>query len=256
MIKINGLQVKTLSEDSATLLNPISLEISTGKVVSLIGESGSGKSLLTRSIIGDLSNNLMYTGEIIINDVDYLNTRKFHQIRGTQVAYIPQNPMRTFNNVQTIYSHFEEMLCSHFNYSKQQMEQLMYDTLDKVHLSTIDNLLKSHPTQLSGGQLQRIMIAMNLCLNANYFLFDEPTSALDKHNKEMITAVIKGLVKDNKGILLVTHDYDLLRELGGEAIVLYKGNEIERNTAKLLLDAPMQEYTKQLVTNHFSRLIV
>ena len=128
--------------------------------------------------------------------------------------------------------------------------------MKEVRLGEPEELLKKYPFELSGGMLQRVMLAILLCLEPETIILDEPTSALDIHNREQIILILKEQLAKGKTLITVTHDYHLARELGGKMLVMYQGAIMEEGPVAKLLESPSQTYSQDLILgNPYERLV-
>lgn len=247
------LRVKDLCayEGERLLLNHISFELEEGKTLVIIGESGSGKSLLSRLLIGQKPEDLRIEGEIFFKEENLvqIGSQKWNLYRGNVIAYIAQNPMALFNPMQTVRSHAEELFKSRLNLSPRQSLQTLVRALEEFHLKHPEDIARKYPFQLSGGMLQRIMFAMMMQLRPKLIIADEPTSALDRHNTQTIIDTLSECRGAGIGMIVITHDYELVRQLADEVIVMRGGDLIEKAPASLILKHPAEAYTKALLTD-------
>ena len=246
----------TAQIEQKTILQDISFEVEAGQSLVIIGESGSGKTLLTKILIGQLPSSLSMQGEVHYGSMalEPNSLKAWQQLRGSQVAYMSQ--MAMFNPFQTIQSHFWETLRSHSKISKDACLAKAVTSMKEVRLGEPEELLKKYPFELSGGMLQRVMLAILLCLEPETIILDEPTSALDIHNREQIILILKEQLTKGKTLITVTHDYHLARELGGKMLVMYQGAIMEEGPVSKLLESPSQSYSQDLILgNPYERLV-
>jgi len=195
----------------------------------LVGQSGSGKSLTLKAFLGMLPSNLEYEKNI---------ESDFELIKGKNISIVPQNPFTALSPLTKIYKQF--MLES--NKAGQFMNMVDLD----------EGLLNRYPSELSGGQLQRVIIAMALSTNPKLLLLDEPTTALDSEIKNGILELILALQKKvGYKILFVTHDVEAAKELCQEIAILKDGIIIESGKVIEVLENPQNDYTKQLIDSNF-----
>ncbi len=240
-------------------LSNISINIKHGQCFGIAGESGSGKSMLMRIIMGLDKNVIINSGNIIFDNNNLLiqnnktkekiyNQAIIHKFLGKDISYIPQDPLSSLNPLHKVYKQIEEVLIIH---------KLILDSMKrKEHIIKIcnnlgldENILYHYPHELSGGQRQRISIAIALIGNPKLIICDEPTTALDSFLSFQIVELLKDISKNNGiAILFVTHDLGILRYLCDENIIMQNGKIIEilrkNNTPKHL-------YTRQLFDAHF-----
>ncbi len=195
----------------------------------LVGQSGSGKSLTLKALLGMLPSGLLATLDI---------ESDFTPERGKTVSIVPQNPFTALSPLTRIKDQFFKPLALAGQY-------MQYVELDK-------NLLFRYPSELSGGQLQRVIIAMALSSEPKLLLLDEPTTALDSRTKESILKLIKKLQKQmGYRLLFVTHDIDATRLLCDEIAILKEGKIIERGGVEEILTHPRSDYAKTLIASNF-----
>lgn len=230
----------------------ISFSLEKGKTLGIIGESGSGKSLTCMGILGLLKKELWdVQGEIRFQD-EVLNMKDRKQItklNGNKIAMIMQNPMSAFNPVITIGAHFYETMNKpgKEKLSKNEIQRIAIGLLEKMHIRDSESVLRSYAFQLSGGMLQRIMIALALAVKPDILIADEPTTALDLSVQSEIIHILKELQKEyGMSILIVSHDLSVIRALSHNIAVMYAGNFVEKGTVEELLEKPAHPYTRGL----------
>ncbi|RFU69248.1 nickel import ATP-binding protein NikD [Peribacillus saganii] len=243
-------QVRT-PEGLSTLVQNINFEMEKGKILGLVGESGSGKTITSMSILQLLDKKRMnIEGSITLHgrELNGLENKEMRKIRGKDIAFIMQNPMNAFTPVFTIGHQFVETIRTHSSLNKKQAKELAIDTMQSVNLPNPDKLLKSYPFQLSGGMLQRVMIAMAACLNPSVIIADEPTTALDLHNQLLVLRLLdKVRSRYGTSILLISHDLGVISEMADDVIVMQYGRIVESANVFDLFDHPEHEYTKKLL---------
>lgn len=221
-INIKNLEIKTNKKE---LVN-ISFNIDNS--TALIGESGSGKSLTLKALLNLLPSDLTVNKEIVSN----------FELNYDSIGFIPQNPFTSLSSMTKVGDQF---FCS----IKKKEEVLALVNLDK-------SVLKKFPSQLSGGQIQRIVIAIALSRDIKLLLLDEPTTALDEENKINIIQLINEIkTKLNILILFVTHDINSIKDICKNIIILKHGKIIEEGLTNEILYSPQKDYTKQLINSTF-----
>ncbi len=237
-------------------LQNINIEIKQGQILGLAGESGSGKSLLARIIMGLEPNINIHQGEIRFCNYDLLQLQKeeepktitMQHILGKEISYIPQDPLSALNPLHKVYKQIEETLIIH---------KLMRDSKQrKAHLESICNevgldcsLLTRYPHELSGGQRQRVAICLALVANPKLIICDEPTTALDMSLSMQVINLLKQIAKKHHvAMLFITHDLGILRALCDTYIIMQNGRIIETLT---LHSAPKHSYTQKLFQANF-----
>lgn len=246
-LRVNNLQVKTAGK---TLLSDINFDACPGRVMGLVGESGSGKSLTCLSILSILPKNMTMEGDISIDGTLLDENTDWRNIRSRKMGMILQNPMSCFDPVFTIRTHFKETLAAHGMLS-QDSEQRMLTALEEVGFADPAPVPDLYPFQMSGGMLQRVMVALALIMKAPFLIADEPTTDLDTVAQARVLDLLDGL-KQNRGLgmLLVTHDLGVIARLADDMAVMYQGRIIERGTVHEIFANPQHAYTQRLIETH------
>lgn len=244
--------LKINNEWLATVEN-ISFELSKGEVLGIVGESGCGKSILSKSIIKLLPEKIskLSNGEVIFDGkrIDTLNEKQLLDIRGNDIAMIFQEPMTALNPVFTIKNQLVESIKSHKKISKKEANNLAKDLLKKVGIARQDEILNSYPHQLSGGMRQRVMIAMAISCSPKLLIADEPTTALDVTIQAQILDLLKELQKETQmAIMMITHDLSVVAEFCDKVLVMYAGQIVEFGGIKEILHNPKHPYTQKLLS--------
>lgn len=253
MTNKNIIEVQNLSvhfghgDEIVKAVDEVSFSVGHGETLALVGESGSGKSISALSITKLAPRAARYAGGQIQfggQDMLTLSDRELRDIRGSQISYIFQEPMVSFNPVFTIGWQIEEALKLHRKDKdrKAEIERL----LDLVHLP--ERLAKAYPHQMSGGQLQRCMIAMALACSPELLVADEPTTALDVTvQREILNLLAELSTKVNLSVLMITHNFGIVSDLADRVCVMQKGKIVEEGNTRQILENPQHEYTKQLM---------
>lgn len=233
------------------LVKDINFELKPGKVLGLIGESGCGKTITSMSILQLLNRKeTIIEGSIMLKgqELNGLAEKEMRKIRGKDIAFIMQNPMNAFTPVFTIGHQFVETIRSHTNWNKNQAKELAIESMKQVNLPEPNKLLKYYPFQLSGGMLQRVMIAIAASLHPAIIIADEPTTALDVNNQKKVMRHLDKVRSDyGSAILLISHDLGVIAEMADEVAVMQHGEIVEKADVFQLFDAPKHEYTKKLL---------
>lgn len=253
-------QVENLGIDFSTAngkfeaVRGVSFDIIKGQTTALIGESGSGKSITALSLLQLLPYPMAShpSGKITINDENIIgaNEKKLRSIRGNKISMIFQEPMTSLNPLHTIERQIAEPLLVHKGVSKTKARERVLELLDLVGLSKLKTRLGAYPHELSGGQRQRVMIAMALANEPDVLIADEPTTALDVTIQAQILDLLKDL-QDKLGmaILLITHDFSVVKKMAHHVCVMNKGCIVEQGNVKDVFQSPQHEYTKMLLNS-------
>lgn len=258
MEKEKVLEVKdlTVKIGEKNVLSSINMTAYKGRVLGIIGESGSGKTMLCHAIMQSLPSLAQITqGQVLYRQEDLLamSASKLRAYRGRHLSMIMQNPATAFDSIQTIEKHFLETLKAHFVMTKKEMRQIAIDTMYKVNLPNVEQLLHYYPFQLSGGMLQRVMIALSLAIQSTLYIADEPTTALDTVNQKQVLTLFDRICSETgAAIILVTHDLGVIAELADDVAVMYKGEIIEQANVFDFFDAPQHPYTKKLLQSRIT----
>ena len=236
------------------LVRGVSLTVPANRVVGLIGESGCGKSLTCLGILGLLPANLRRVrGEVHLRGeaVHTLAPDAMRRHRGRSVAVILQNPMSCFDAVQTIRQHVRETLASHGLLSNGGFREQAESALHEVGFDEPSAILDLYPFQMSGGMLQRVMIALALLLEPPLLIADEPTTDLDAVAQATILDLLASLrARRGLSILLVTHDLSVIARLADDVAVMREGVILEHGPVAEILATPRHPYTASLLEAH------
>lgn len=259
MLSIRGLRT---SFGNTEVLHGVDLEIRRGEVLTLIGESGSGKSVLARSILGLAGKNARTTGVIEFNGTNLLDLAdaEMHKMRGADIGIIVQDAMAALNPMRTIgYQLCETIVYRHPDYrdnphnkttlmASEEVKKLAVDYLKRVGITAPSERMRSYAHQLSGGMRQRVMIALALIGAPKLLIADEPTTALDVVVQREILKELREIVKsESMSMLLVTHDLHLARDVADRVSVMYAGYILETGPVPRVLPNPAHPYTEGLL---------
>jgi peptide/nickel transport system ATP-binding protein len=258
IVSIRNLSIDFETEGETTkAVKNISFDVHRGEIVGIVGESGSGKSVTSLSILQLLpSPPAKYpNGEILffqdgfeVLDLLHCSKKVIQEIRGHKIGMIFQEPMTSLNPVITCGKQVMETLQLHKKISSEKAKQQTIEWFEKVKLPEPLITFKKYPHQLSGGQKQRVMIAMAMCCNPSLLICDEPTTALDVTVQKTILSLIKELQhQENMGIIFITHDLGVVKEIADKVIIMYKGEIVEQNSTSNIFSHPEHRYTKALI---------
>lgn len=254
LLNIENLKINFIKKDgsSLTAIHNASLSIKAEETVCIVGESGSGKTVFSKSIMRliDFENGEISNGKIELegNNLTALSQKELRSIRGKKVAMISQEPMAAFDPVFTIGSQMMESIFQHEKVSKADAKERCIYLLRRVGISDPEIRFKQYPNELSGGMLQRVMIAMALTCSPQLLIADEPTTALDVTIQAQILQLLQELKKEfQMSILLITHDMGIASEIADRVIVMYAGDIVEQARTEELFKQPFHPYTSGLL---------
>ena len=230
----------------------VSLDLQPGEILGIVGESGSGKSVSTTAIPGLLPTNAHATGSIFFDGVNLmeLSQSQLREYRGKRIALIFQEPGRSFDPLQNIGSVFWETFRNlEPDITKEESNKRAVTLLKEVELPDPEGRLKAYPHQFSGGQLQRIGIALALAQNCQLLIADEPTTALDVTIEAQIVSLLLRLKKErNMAVIFISHDIHLVGRISDRIAVMYGGKIMETGTSHQIMNAPRHPYTQALIS--------
>ena len=248
LLKINNLCLSISSDNESEILKNINFSLKESEILSLIGESGSGKSLTALSIIRLLENNCRVTsGDIIFNNKNLLSLeeRSMRIIRRNDISMIFQEPMRSLNPVMSIADQLEE---SYKNENKKDIKNKIVENLISVGINDAERVMSLFPHQLSGGMKQRIMIAMAIACKPKLLIADEPTTSLDVTIQKQVLDLLLKLKDDlNMSILFITHDLAVASQISDRIVVMKNGEIVEDNYSIDFFKNPKSSYSKTLL---------
>ncbi|MEM1312960.1 MAG: ABC transporter ATP-binding protein [Pseudomonadota bacterium] len=252
------LEIKNLSialpsgADRAFAVEDVSLTLRRGEVLCVVGESGSGKSVMTSAIMNDVAPSLNVSqGEVIFDGGDVLTYSKaqLNALRGARISMIYQEPMAALNPAMRIGPQVDEVFKLHrTEIGAQDRKRHTLELFEQMRLPDPERIYRSYPHQVSGGQSQRVVIAMALACKPDVLIADEPTTALDVTTQKEILNLFNELktVYDN-AVILITHDFGVVAEVADRVAVMCWGRLIEEGTTEEVLMRPKEDYTKLLV---------
>ena len=244
--------LKGTKTDAVRAVQGISFDVMKGEILGLVGESGSGKSVSTAAIPGLLGANAWREGRIFYEGVELtaLSRRELMKYRGAKIALIFQEPGRSFDPLQNIGSvFFEAFRVTEPSITKEEAYERAEKLLKEVGLPDPRGRLSAYPHQFSGGQLQRIGIALALAQNCRLLIADEPTTALDVTIQAQIVSLLLRLKRERGlSIIFISHDIDLVAQISDRIAVMRHGKIVETGSAAQIMTAPRREYTKALIS--------
>ncbi|HEE9034727.1 ABC transporter ATP-binding protein [Bacillus cereus] len=252
VVELKDLQTHFQTEEGKVkAVNHVSFSVREGETVCVVGESGCGKSVTALSIMGLIAE----SGSVVGGDILYegksllgMKEKELRSLRGNDIAMIFQEPMTSLNPVFTVGEQIVETLREHELLSKNEAYKKAIELIRKVGIARADEIVHSYPHELSGGMLQRIMIAVALSCNPKLLIADEPTTALDVTIQAQILDLLRQVKEEFKtSILLITHDLGVVAEMADYVVVMYGGKVIEEAPVLEIFQNPKHPYTKGLL---------
>ena len=251
LLDVRGLKV-TFRSNNKEAVKGIDLQMAPGERLGLVGESGSGKTVTAMAISGLIERyNVDMEGEILFNgrDLRSATREEIRRIQGREIGVVFQEPMTSLNPLMKIGYQVEETLRIHTRASAEKRRALALEALTKVGLPDPEVTYDKYPHQLSGGQRQRAMIASAAVIKPALLICDEPTTALDVSVQAQILKLLRSISEEyDVGILLISHDLRVIRELCERVAVMYRGKIVEQGLTEQVFNDPQDEYTKQLIS--------
>jgi len=239
------------NKQKTTVVHDIDFSLYENEILAIVGESGSGKSVTSKAIMGLLQDkNTHIKGRINFEETSLLSlsSKEFAKLRGNDIAMIFQEPMSALNPSLTCGFQVAEILLHHKKVSASEVKKEVLQLFEKVKLPRPQDMYTSYPHQISGGQMQRVVIAMAIACKPKLLIADEPTTALDVTVQKEILQLLKDLQKQTgMSMLFISHDLALVCELADRVLVMYKGDIVEKGTVKEIFEAPKKPYTKALL---------
>ncbi|MFA0657421.1 ABC transporter ATP-binding protein [Vibrio sp. 10N.222.49.C12] len=255
LLKVNNLSVSFKTNDGIVdAVKKVNFTLKSSETLAIVGESGSGKSvssnalmrLLPDNAIIDPQSQIEFEGESVLEKSE----REMQSIRGDRIGMIFQEPMTSLNPYLRVGIQVAESIMWHRKVSKSQAKQRVIELFNLVHLPMPEKSYTKYPHEFSGGQLQRIMIAMALINEPDILIADEPTTALDVTVQAEVLALIKEIQgKMGMAILFITHDLGVVKHFADRVLVMCKGELVEEGMTQSLFDSPKHDYTRMLINS-------
>ncbi|MEL7526692.1 MAG: ABC transporter ATP-binding protein [Pseudomonadota bacterium] len=238
-------------KNGAPLLRKVSLAVNSGEVRALVGESGAGKSMIGKAVLGILPRAAKLTGgEILLDGEDLLRLPpKVRRAKiGAKVALIPQDPLTALNPSRRVGPQITDRLVDILGWKRETAEARAVELLDEVHIQSPERVMRSYPHELSGGMRQRILIASAFAAEPKLIIADEPTTALDVTVQKQILKLIREMQeRHDTALLFVTHDLGVVSKISQSLTVLYAGKVIEETDVRTFFAAPKHAYSRALL---------
>ena len=251
ILKVENLNV-TLNHRRASkkLVENVSFEVRPGECLGILGESGSGKSMTVKSVLGLLDKNFQVSGSAIFDGQDLLKETKeeLRRLRGSRITMVLQNPMTCFDPLYRIGNQMAETFATHTSWNVQEIRSRCLEILDQMRIRNGEEVLEKYPHQLSGGMLQRIMIGIAMALQPELLIADEPTTAIDAITQyEILEEFIRIKKQKNTAMLFITHDLGAISKVADRILVMNSGHVVDSGSFDHILKHADDPYTRMLV---------
>ena len=251
ILKVENLNV-TLHHRRASkkLVENVSFEVRPGECLGILGESGSGKSMTVKSVLGLLDKNFQVSGSAIFDGQDLLKESKeeLRRLRGSRITMVLQNPMTCFDPLYRIGNQMAETFATHTSWNAQEIRSRCLEILDQMRIRNGEEVLEKYPHQLSGGMLQRIMIGIAMALQPELLIADEPTTAIDAITQyEILEEFIRIKKQKNTAMLFITHDLGAISRVADRILVMNSGHVVDSGSFDHILKHADDPYTRMLV---------
>ncbi|MBK8438672.1 MAG: ABC transporter ATP-binding protein [Rhodobacter sp.] len=252
LLNIRNLTVKfATAAGSFTAVDGIDVSVEKGEVLAIVGESGSGKSVSMLAVMDLLPDTATITADEMTydgQDIRNMTGAQRRQLIGREITMIFQEPVASLNPSFTVGFQIEEVLRINLGMSRRAAHDRALELFQSVGISEPEEKLRAYPHQLSGGQCQRVMIAIAIASNPRLLIADEPTTALDVTIQKQILDLLMQLQEDyGMGLILITHDMGVVAETADRVVVQYKGRKMEEADVLNLFEAPQNPYTRALL---------
>ncbi len=263
MLEVSNLRIWD-GRTGEVLVQDSSFHVKKGSCLAIVGESGSGKSLTCRAILRLNTAGTRQSGDIRLGGVNLseLPEREMRKRRGKQLCMIMQHGMRAFDPSSVIGVHLRETLREHYGWSKSVVTEKMSAAMNSVMLKDPVAVMNKYPHQLSGGMLQRVMIALALVLEPDVIIADEPTTALDTISQyEAAEQLIQLRARMGCSMILVSHDMGVVSRIADEVLVMQDGTIVERGSTQAILAHAQHAHTryllaaKQAIGQHYRKIM-
>ena len=251
ILKVENLNV-TLQHRrvSKKLVEDVSFEVRPSECLGILGESGSGKSMTVKSVLGLLDKNFQVSGSAIFDGQDLLKETKeeLRRLRGSRITMVLQNPMTCFDPLYRIGNQMAETFATHTSWNAQEIRSRCLEILDQMRIRNGEEVLEKYPHQLSGGMLQRIMIGIAMALQPELLIADEPTTAIDAITQyEILEEFIRIKKQKNTAMLFITHDLGAISKVADRILVMNSGHVVDSGSFDHILKHADDPYTRMLV---------
>ncbi len=232
------------------IVDHVGFEVYPGECLGILGESGSGKSMSLKAVLGLLDKNFQVSGRAVFDDKNLIDAsgEELRKLRGNQIGMVLQNPMTCFDPLYRIGSQMAETFAMHTDWNGEKIRKVSLEVLDQMRIHDGTEVLEKYPHQLSGGMLQRIMIGIAMALSPELLIADEPTTAIDAITQYEILEEFERIKRDKKtAMIFITHDLGAISKVADRIMVMNSGKIVDRGDFHHILHHAKDPYTRLLV---------
>ena len=232
------------------IVDHVEFEVYPGECLGILGESGSGKSMSLKAVLGLLDKNFQVSGQAVFDDKNLIGApgEELRKLRGTQIGMVLQNPMTCFDPLYRIGSQMAETFAMHTDWNGEKIRSVSLEVLDQMRIHDGAEVLEKYPHQLSGGMLQRIMIGIAMALSPELLIADEPTTAIDAITQYEILEEFERIKREKKtAMIFITHDLGAISKVADRIMVMNSGRIVDQGDFHHILHHAKDPYTRLLV---------
>lgn len=232
------------------IVDHVEFEVYPGECLGILGESGSGKSMSLKAVLGLLDKNFQVSGQAVFDDKNLIGApgEELRKLRGNQIGMVLQNPMTCFDPLYRIGSQMAETFAMHTDWNGEKIRSVSLEVLDQMRIHDGAEVLEKYPHQLSGGMLQRIMIGIAMALSPELLIADEPTTAIDAITQYEILEEFERIKREKKtAIIFITHDLGAISKVADRIMVMNSGRIVDQGDFHHILHHAKDPYTRLLV---------
>ncbi len=242
--------IKNSAQTGKRACPPCNFEVQRGECLGILGESGSGKSMSIKAMLGLLDKNFSVSGHAWFGEKDLLKEsgESMRKIRGSEIGVVLQNPMTCFDPLYRIGSQIGETFATHTDWNANEIREKSLETLERMRIRNPEEALQKYPHQLSGGMLQRIMIGIAMALKPALLIADEPTTAIDSITQyEILEEFVRIKKEHDTAMIFITHDLGAISKVADQLVVMNSGAIADRGSFSHILHHASDPYTRLLV---------
>lgn len=237
------------------IVDHVEFEVYPGECLGILGESGSGKSMSLKAVLGLLDKNFQVSGQAVFDDKNLIGApgEELRKLRGNQIGMVLQNPMTCFDPLYRIGSQMAETFAMHTDWNGEKIRSVSLEVLDQMRIHDGAEVLEKYPHQLSGGMLQRIMIGIAMALSPELLIADEPTTAIDAITQYEILEEFERIKREKKtAMIFITHDLGAISKVADRIMVMNSGRIVDQGDFHHILHHAKDPYTRLLVEKHMA----